>query len=124
MAAPVPHPGAHRNPDWHNSIHQQTGAIGAEFLGLRWGALTSALILFGPCLMGLGMVGPYVIKTTTLGMDRIGRTVGLVYAISTIGSVFGTILIGFYLLPILGTVTIVVSLSVLLLLMALLLRFL
>ncbi|MCC5842350.1 MAG: fused MFS/spermidine synthase [Opitutales bacterium] len=93
--------------------------LATDGLGLRWGALSSALILFAPCLIGLGMVGPYVIKITTRGIERAGRTAGTVYAISTLGSVFGTILLGFYLLPIFGTVSIVLSLSVLLLILAL-----
>ncbi len=93
--------------------------LATDGLGLRWGALSSALILFAPCLAGLGMVGPYVIKITTRGMERVGRTAGTVYAISTLGSVFGTLLLGFYLLPIFGTVSIVLSLSVLLLTLAL-----
>lgn len=95
--------------------------LATDGLGLRWGALSSALILFAPCLVGLGMVGPYVIKITTRGIERAGRTAGTVYAISTLGSVFGTLLLGFYLLPIFGTVSIVLSLSVLLLLLAMLL---
>ena len=92
--------------------------IATDVMGLRWGALASALVLFTPCLIGLGMVGPYVIKITTRGLERVGRTAGTVYAISTLGSVFGTLLLGFYLLPLFGTVSIVLSLSVLLLVMA------
>ncbi len=93
--------------------------LATDVMGLRWGALGSALVLFAPCLVGLGMVGPYVIKITTRGLERVGRTAGTVYAISTLGSVFGTLLLGFYLLPMFGTVSIVLSLSVLLLVMAL-----
>lgn len=87
-------------------------------LGLRWGALSSAFILFTPCLITLGMVGPYVIKMATSGMERVGRTAGTVYAISTFGSVLGTLLLGFYLLPIFGTQNIIISLSLLLLIMS------
>jgi len=87
-------------------------------LGLRWGALTSALILFTPCLITLGMVGPYVIKMATSGLERVGRTAGTVYAISTFGSVLGTLLLGFYLLPLFGTQSIIISLSLLLLVMS------
>ncbi len=92
--------------------------LATNIFGLRWGALTSALILFTPCLIMLGMVGPYVIKMATSGLERVGRTAGTVYAISTLGSVAGTLLLGFYLLPIFGTQTIIVSLSVLMFAMA------
>src|SRR5690625_6527510 len=71
--------------------------------------------------MMLGMVGPFVIKTVTSGLERVGRTAGTVYAISTLGSVAGTLILGFYLLPILGTQTIIISLSLLMFVMALVL---
>src|SRR5690625_5548123 len=96
--------------------------LATNVLGLRWGALSSAITLFTPCLMMLGMVGPYVIKTVTSGLERVGRTAGTVYAISTLGSVAGTLILGFYLLPILGTHTIIISLSLLMFFMALVLR--
>lgn len=95
--------------------------LATNVFGLRWGALSSAFILFTPCLVMLGMVGPYVIKTVTSGLERVGRTAGTVYAISTLGSVAGTLVLGFYLLPILGTQTIIISLSLLMFSMALVL---
>lgn len=65
-------------------------------LGLRWGTLISALILFGPPLFLLGCVSPFVVRLATQEWDRLGRTVGLLYAISTAGSFFGTIITGYY----------------------------
>ena len=64
-------------------------------LGLRSGAFLSSLVLFGPSLFLLGCVSPYVIKIAAREMQNIGRTVGLFYAISTIGSFVGTVLTGF-----------------------------
>lgn len=71
-------------------------------LGLRWGALFSAFLLFGPALFLLGCVSPYVVKIAAKEMHNIGRTVGFFYAISTIGSVLGTTLTGFVLIAYLG----------------------
>lgn len=71
-------------------------------LGLRWGALTSAFLLFGPPLFLLGCVSPYVVKIAAREMHNIGRTVGTFYAISTVGSVVGTLLTGFVLIAYLG----------------------
>lgn len=71
-------------------------------LGLRWGSLVSAFLLFGPSLFLLGCVSPYVIKIAAREMHNIGRTVGSFYAISTIGSVVGTLLTGFVLIAHLG----------------------
>ncbi len=71
-------------------------------LGLRTGAFASSLILFGPALLLLGCVSPYLVKIAARTVDNIGRTVGGLYALSTIGSVAGTTLTGFFLIAHLG----------------------
>ncbi|MDX8386114.1 MAG: fused MFS/spermidine synthase [Gallionella sp.] len=71
-------------------------------LGLRWGALASAMLLYGPALFLLGCVSPYVVKIAAREMNNIGKTVGSFYAISTVGSVVGTMLTGFVLIAYLG----------------------
>jgi spermidine synthase len=71
-------------------------------LGLRMGALVSALLLFGPSLFLLGCVSPYIVKLAAREMNSIGRTVGLFYALSTLGSFAGTLLTGFVLIAYLG----------------------
>jgi spermidine synthase len=90
-------------------------------LGLRGGAFTSAFILFSPCLILLGMAGPFVIKMAASRLEGVGFVVGSVYAISTLGSVFGTLLLGFYLLPLAGVRLIMLCISLVLLALALLL---
>jgi spermidine synthase len=67
-------------------------------LGLRAGAFVSSLALFGPSLLLLGCVSPYLIRITAAELRNIGRTVGIFYAISTLGSFLGTILTGFVLI--------------------------
>jgi len=71
-------------------------------LGLRTGAFVSSLILFGPALVLLGSVSPYLVKIAARAVNNIGRTVGGLYALSTVGSVAGTALTGFYLIAHLG----------------------
>ena len=73
-------------------------------LGLRGGAFTSALILFGPSLFLLGCVSPYLIKITAKELHSIGRTVGGFYALSTFGSVLGTFVTGFFLIVFLSVI--------------------
>ncbi|MCP9468664.1 MAG: fused MFS/spermidine synthase [Nitrospira sp.] len=85
-----------------------------DSLGLRGGAFTSALLLFTVPLTALAMVGPYVIKRATHDLNGVGTVAGSVYAVSTIGSVVGTLLLGFYLLPLFGTKTILIAVSLLL----------
>jgi len=93
-----------------------TGPIlrATDSLGLRAGAFASALLLFTPPLTALAMVGPYVIKRATRDLSGVGTAAGSVYAISTVGSVAGTLLLGFFLLPMFGTRAIIFSLSLLL----------
>jgi spermidine synthase len=66
--------------------------------GLRTGAFASSLALFGPALFLLGCVSPYLVRIAAREMQNIGRTVGLFYAISTVGSFIGTVLTGFVLI--------------------------
>lgn len=71
-------------------------------LGLRVGALASSLLLFGPALFLLGCVSPYLVRIAAKEMKNIGRTVGIFYALSTVGSFAGTVLTGFVLIAYLG----------------------
>lgn len=71
-------------------------------LGLRAGALLAALLLFGPALFLLGGVSPYVIRIAARNWTRLGRTVGTFYALSTAGSLAGTLATGYFLIAYLG----------------------
>ncbi|MBI4937834.1 MAG: fused MFS/spermidine synthase [Nitrosomonadales bacterium] len=71
-------------------------------LGLRWGAFIGALALFGPPLFLLGCVSPFLVRLAAREWSQLGRTVGLMYAISTAGSFLGTVLTGYYLVAELG----------------------
>lgn len=70
--------------------------------GLRTGAFSSSLALFGPALFLLGCVSPYLVRIAAREMRNIGRTVGVFYAISTVGSFVGTVLTGFVLIAYFG----------------------
>lgn len=72
-------------------------------LGLRAGAFASALLLFFVPLTVMAMVGPYVVKLLAIRPDRVGSVSGAVMALSTAGSVAGTLVLGFFLLPLVGT---------------------
>ena len=87
-------------------------------LGVRAGAFTSALLLFSVPLTLLAMVGPRVIQLCTSRLESAGRSSGSVYAFSTVGSVLGTLVLGFFLLPMMGTQSILYGVSVGLLVLA------
>lgn len=89
--------------------------LATDPLGLRAGAFVSALVLFAPSLTLLGMVGPFAIKLATSRLDGVGTSAGSIYAVSTLGSVIGTLLLGFLLFPLVGSRAILVGLSVTLL---------
>jgi len=92
-------------------------------LGLRAGAFFSALILFSPSLTFLGMVGPFAIKLATARLEGIGNSVGSIYAVSTMGSVIGTLVLGFFLFPLVGSREILMGLGLILMLLALIVAF-
>jgi spermidine synthase len=71
-------------------------------LGLRTGSFLSTLILFGPSLFLLGCVAPYLVKIAAKQLRNLGRLVGGLYALSTIGSTVGTVSTGFVLIAFLG----------------------
>jgi len=78
-------------------------AIAAFPVGLELKAVISALILFAPASVALGFVTPYAVKLRMESLGEAGRTVGRLYALSTIGSIVGTFAAGFLLLPFLGS---------------------
>ena len=59
-------------------------------------------IFFLPSLV-LGMVSPVVVKLALTDLERTGNTVGTIYAVSTVGSIVGTFLTGFWLISWMGT---------------------
>ncbi len=71
-------------------------------LGLRLGALASALLLFGPGLFLLGCVSPFVLRLAAHEWGRLGRTIGVFAAVSTAGSLVGTVSTGFFLIAHVG----------------------
>jgi spermidine synthase len=70
-----------------------------DALGIQWGTLASSAIIFFLPLGLLGAVGPFVIRLLSERGKGVGITVGVVYAVSTIGSVAGTLLTGLWLIP-------------------------
>lgn len=64
------------------------------------------------------MVGPYAIKLSTSQLDGVGTSAGTIYAVSTLGSVVGTLVLGFFLFPLVGSRQILIGMSMTLLLLA------
>jgi SAM-dependent methyltransferase len=71
----------------------------AEGLGPRGGALLAAALLFAPSLTALGMTSTIAVRLATRTLARAGRGIGSVYAVSTGGSLVGTLVVGFIVVP-------------------------
>src|SRR3989338_163916 len=72
---------------------------------IRIGSLIASIIIFAPASIFLGMVSPYAIRLKIKSIEKSGRTVGNLYALSTIGSIVGTFLAGFWLIAYFGHTT-------------------
>ena len=71
-------------------------------LGSVGGGLCSTVVLFSIPLILLGIVPPTMIRLRATIVETIGATAGSLYAISTFGSLAGTFLTGFVLIPNIG----------------------
>lgn len=72
---------------------------GSAALGPRNGPLLAALVLFAPALTALGMTGPMAVRLATTDIAGAGQRVGTIYAVSTAGSLLGTLVTSFWLIP-------------------------
>jgi spermidine synthase len=78
--------------------------IGSSTVRLEIKAIIAALILFAPASVLFGFVTPYAVRLKMQTVENAGKTVGRLYALSTVGSIFGTFLAGFFLLPFVGSI--------------------
>jgi spermidine synthase len=60
------------------------------------------------------MVGPYAIRLKASGLDVVGRTAGNIYAVSTLASVAAALLVGFFLIPVVGVMRLTLGTGLLL----------
>lgn len=88
-----------------------TSLISAPVLGLigfvKWGieveSLLAASLLFALPSICLAMITPFSVRIKLNSLNNSASTVGNLYALSTLGSIFGTFLAGFLLIPFFGT---------------------
>jgi hypothetical protein len=72
-------------------------------LGPRGGPLLACLALFCLPTLFLGMVSPYLVQLLVKQTRHAGRGAGTLYAVSTCGSILGTLGTSFYLIAWMGT---------------------
>lgn len=88
--------------------------------GVKAGSVAAALTLFALPSLLLGMVSPYAIRLKIENIEQSGGVAGNLYALSTVGSIFGTFLAGFVLIPVFGSGQILFGLSLALIIASLL----
>jgi spermidine synthase len=80
------------------------GPAVADLLGrstgsASWGPLLAATVLFAPPSVLLATLSPYAVRLAARDLARLGHTAGNLYAISTAGSLVGTLGATFLLIP-------------------------
>ncbi len=83
----------------------QQGVIGLSQanVSILLGSLESVLLLFLVPVTLLGMVPPFAIRLTMRELETAGSSSGGIYMLSTLGSILGTFLPVFWLIPTIGT---------------------
>ncbi|MFB3817341.1 MAG: fused MFS/spermidine synthase [Candidatus Methylomirabilales bacterium] len=93
-------------------------AIAGGDMGARLGPLVASVILFLVPSVFLGMISPFAVRLQARAVASVGSTAGGLYAVSTAGSIAGTLLTAFYLIAIAGVANIVHGLGLTLLAVA------
>jgi len=93
--------------------------VGRMGLPMHWGALLAAAGLFVPACVCLGAVAPLLVRLTTVDAAHVGRGAGGIFALTTVGSIVGTLFTAFWLIGWVGTDRGMLTMSVPLVLAAL-----
>jgi spermidine synthase len=71
--------------------------------GPRWNPLVATIVLFGLPSIVLATATPIAVRLRGRSITSLGKTAGRLFAVSTAGSIAGTFVTAFYLIPELGT---------------------
>jgi spermidine synthase len=83
------------------------GDIAGRDLGPRWGPLLGSTALFFVPALLMATVSPYAVRLKARTVEGVGNVAGILYALSTLGSIAGTLLAAFVLISWLGVRSIV-----------------
>jgi len=92
-------------------------------LGVRMSPLSASSALFLIPSVFLGIVSPYTAKLMICSLHTSGKTIGMLYALSTFGSIIGTLITSFYLIALAGVNALIMGQGVLLIALAIPLYF-
>ncbi len=83
-------------------------------LGPRRGPLVASIVLFLIPGISLGAVTPFIVRLSVSKVAEVGGVAGTISALSTAGSIAGTLMTAFYLIPAMGVGKILYLIGVLL----------
>ena len=92
--------------------------ISTSFTSSNFGLLVSSVLLFGPTSFLLGSISPICANLTILNTKEKGSALGSLYAFSTVGSICGTFLAGFILIPLFGNTLLLFLLAMILIVLS------
>ena len=78
-------------------------ALDSISAGAFFGSLVAVLVLVAVPVLLLGAVSPYAIRLAVSSVEEAGTVAGRLYALSTAGSLVGTLLSALLLIPLIGT---------------------
>ncbi|MGH2605221.1 MAG: fused MFS/spermidine synthase, partial [Anaerolineales bacterium] len=96
-------------------LRQAALAVERLDAGVTLGSFGSVLVLLLVPVTLLGMISPFAIRLAVRTPEEAGRVSGRIYALSTLGSILGTFLPVLWLIPSIGTAATFLSLSLVLL---------
>ncbi len=89
-------------------------------LSFIWAVVICSFVLFFLPSLIFGLITPYVLKLALVDLNKAGKISGMLYAWSTLGSIAGTFISGFVLIPFLGSFKTLISIALILGLISLL----
>jgi spermidine synthase len=92
--------------------------IGGLAWDARWSALAAAIVLFLPPSLAMGMVTPFAVRIGIQRMESAGTVSGGYSALSTAGSIAGTLAATFFLIPVFPVDALLIGLAATLVLCA------
>lgn len=105
-------------PFWTNRVNFLCGQLEP-----RAGSLLAAFAFFFLPSILLATISPYAVKLSSHNLSNLGNTAGRLSALSSVGSVLGTLVTSFFLIPLTGVRNIIHGLGLILLLLACLIFF-
>jgi len=99
-------------------FEQLTTGFSNLALAVKWGSFFAVTFLFALPMFLLGMIVPFTVKMVIQNVAKVGSLSGKISTVSTLGSLVGTFLPAFLLIPVFGTTKTFIFIGLLLIFLA------